>query len=424
MEDIVRLDELETWLKDTLRTQISNADKSIQKVKTETERQIASLREVATDLSKKSEKDTLDKRDDRAAYKAARSVSRMCLELQDLLTATVLGDAKEHEGLKQFSDTTARLAGDAARIRDRWIGHIRPYYILDTMSLNASIDKLRRLGDQTWEIFGKEGGLLRRLEEMHSRMEKIKELQEALSKQTAEYEQAVEDAKKVGPQISDTERLIESLAANPKVADLRKIDNRLRELRGELLSSGFRRLGRPLRKLEAMAGRGEYPLSPEVREGLSQYLKRPFTTFIHEGEGYPSLKSILRNMGQAVEREKLLLKQREERKVLERIVYVAEKNGLDRIHHEATSLLTERRKYLQDPECLDFVRAYRQKRQDLKNLGSKQADLEQRSKLLSGKVEGLRSSLTQFKKETELLAEKLTKRPVTIELDHGDASLD
>ena len=420
MGTAVRPDELELWLKTAMRAQIANANKGIQKVKNDVETQISSLKEIVTDLAAKSEKDSAEKRNDRAMYKAAKGVARMCLELQNLLAAAVLGDPQTHEGLKRFTDTTAKLASDAAKTRDRWIGQIRPYYILDMMSLNGSIDKLRRLGEQTWGLFSKDGGLLRGLEEIHARVEKIQELENSLQTQIGECERVTSEANKLAPQISDAERMIGSLGSNPKIAELRKIDERLRELRGELLTLGFRRLGRPLRKLEAMTGRGEHPMAPEVRERLSEYLKRPFTTFIHEEDGYPSLKSILRSMQRAVERKKLLLKQREERKVLERIDNVAEKNSLDRIHREAATLLNERRTYLQDPECRELVRAHKQGRQDLKSLRSKQTDLEHRFKLLSEKAEALRNSIGQFTRDTEQLVEKLTKKPVMIELDqHG-----
>jgi hypothetical protein len=423
MESTVELDELEPWLKDALRVQISNADKAIEKAKNDVEAQISSLKGVTVDLIAKSEKDSEEKRDNRAMYKAARAVARMCLELQDLLAGNASGDPHSYEGLKQLSDTTSKLSSNAARVRDRWIGHIRPYYILDTMSLNASIEKLRRLGEQTWALFNRDGGLLRHLEETHVRVEKIHDLENSLRKQIAECKRITDEASSLNSQVSDTQRQVESLAGNPKIADLRKIDNRLRELRGEVLALGFRRLGRPLRKLEAMAGRGEYPMAPEVREKLSEYLKRPFTTFIHETEGYPSLKSVLKDMRQAVERKKLLLKQREERKVLERIDNVADKNGLDKIHREATRLLIERRKYLQDSECRELVLAYKHKRLDLKRLKSQQEDLEHRSKVLSDKAEAFRSSLVQFTKETEQLAEKLAKKPVKIEFDQSILSV-
>jgi hypothetical protein len=415
MEPAVRVDELEPWLKDALRVQVANVNKAIDKAKSDVDSQISSLKEVTVDLIAKSERDS-EKRNDRAMYKAAKAVGRMCLELQDLLVVNEPADPHSYEGLKQFSDSTAKLASNASKVREKWIGHIRPYYILDMMSVNASIDKLRRLGEHSWEIFSKDGGLLRRLEEIHTRVEKIQELVKSVQKQVAECNRVADEAGSLTPQISEAERQMESVAGNPKIADLRKIDNRLRELRRELLASGFSRLGRPLRKLEAMAGRGEYPMAPEVREKLAEYLKRPFTTFIHEDDGYPHLKSVLKDMRQAVERKKLLLKQREERKVLERIDNVAGKNSLNGMHNEATMLLNERRKYLQDPECRELVIAYKQKRIDLKRLRSQHEDLENRSKLLSGKAETLRNSLVEFAKGTEQLAEKLAGKPVKLEL--------
>jgi Fe-S cluster biosynthesis and repair protein YggX len=415
MEPAVRVDELEPWLKDALRVQIANVNKAVEKAKSDVDSQISSLKEVTVDLIAKSEKDS-EKRNDRAMYKAAKAVGRLCLELQDVLVANEPIDHHSYEGLKKFSDNTAKLASNASKVREKWIGHIRPYYILDMMSLNASIDKLRRLGEHGWDLFSKDGGLLRRLEEIHARVEKTQDLVKSMQKQVTECNRVADEAGTLTPQISEAERQMESVAGNPKIAELRKIDNRLRELRGELLASGFRRLGRPLRKLEAMAGRGEYPMAPEVREKLTEYLKRPFTTFIHESDGYPYLKSVLRDMRQAVERKRLLLKQREERKVLERIDNVAEKNSLDGIHHEATMLLNERRNYLRDPECRELVTAYKQKRLDLKRLRSQHEDLEHRSKLLSDKAETLKTSLVEFIKGTEQLAEKLAGKPVKVEL--------
>jgi hypothetical protein len=421
MEPAVRVGELEPWLKDELRVQLANVNKAIDKAKNDVDSQISSLKEVTVDLIAKSERDS-EKRNDRAMYKAAKAVGRMCLELQDLLVVSEPANLHSYEGLKQFSDTTAKLASNAFKVREKWRGHVRPYYILDMMSLNASIDKLRRLGEHSWGLFSKDGGLLRRLEEIHTRVEKTQELVNSVQKQVAERNRVAEEASSLTPQISEAEQQMESVAGNPKIADLRKIDNRLRELRRELLVSGFSRLGRPLRKLEAMAGRGEYPMVPEVREKLAEYLKRPFTTFIHEDNGYPRLKSVLRDMRQAVERRKLLLKQREERKVLERIDNVAEKNSLDGIHDEARMLLNDRRRYLQDPECRELVTAYKQKRMDLKRLRSQHEDLENRSKLLSDKAETLRNSLVEFAKGTEQLTEKLAGKPVRIELDRDALS--
>ena len=141
------------------------------------------------------------------------------------------------------------------------------------MSLNASIDRLRRLGEQAWELFSKEGSLLRRIEEIHARAEKTQDLEELLKRQMAESKHETDEAESIIPQVADAESQIGLLAANRKIAELRKIDSRMRELRGDLLASGFRRLSRPLRKLETMTGRGEFLMTPEVRDKLSEYLR-------------------------------------------------------------------------------------------------------------------------------------------------------
>jgi chromosome segregation ATPase len=78
---------------------------------------------------------------------------------------------------------------------------------------------------------------------------------------------------------------------------------------------------------------------------------------------------------------------------------------------------------LQDPECRELVLAYKQKKLDLKRLQSQHEDLEHRSKLLWDKAGTLRSSLVQFTKETEQLAEKMAKKPVKLELDEGSLSV-
>jgi len=93
---------------------------------------------------------------------------------------------------------------------------------------------------------------------------------------------------------------------------------------------------------------------------------------------------------------------------------------LDGIHREATALVAERRRRLQDPECRELVRMYKSRKQDLKSLQSKHTDLQHRSALLSEKVDTLRKSLSQFARETELSAGKLAKKPVRIRTDVAD----
>ena len=188
MKDIIAPEELESWLRHTLRNQISTAEKSIQKVKGNVKAQIASLSETTSELLMKSGRDCTEKKTDKAAYKSARAVNRMCQELQSHLSGFSVPEPDSHEGLRQFSDNVTKLGADAAEIREEWIGQIRPYYILDMMSLNASIEKLRRLGDHAWDVFSKENSLLRGIEETQDRVRKMRDLQQSVHRQHEEHD--------------------------------------------------------------------------------------------------------------------------------------------------------------------------------------------------------------------------------------------
>jgi len=115
-----------------------------------------------------------------------------------------------------------------------------------------------------------------------------------------------------------------------------QIDSEMKGLRGELLRTGFSRLGRPLRKLISISERGDYPLPTEVREKTKEYAKKPFTTFLKEEPGYPHLKAVLTTLKNAVSTGKLALKQREAKKVIERTEQAVEGQSLTKLHAKSS----------------------------------------------------------------------------------------
>jgi hypothetical protein len=78
--------------------------------------------------------------------------------------------------------------------------------------------------------------------------------------------------------------------------------------------------------------------------------------------------------------------------------------------------LAQREGYLHDSACVELVKEYRLKRQQLKDLKSQRAELERRSKMLAEKTEVSKRALSQFIKDTELLGKKLAKKPVKIRM--------
>ncbi len=335
MANQVAVTKLQDWLRDSLGSNLSQAERERDKLVSEIKRGVDSLRGFCDQLIRKAEQDMETKRDNRAQYRASKAVARLTSIIPDMCKDLNIPSLKDSTSLRNLQRDTSKLASEAARSREEWLRQIRPYYILDMMTLGGNIDKLRRLGDELHNFLMGRGALLRSLEDVNEKIDSLNKM-----KQSAEL--AVSQRKSLEERLKETDRLDESLRlkaesvrGNPKVTRFLEVDSELRRLRGELIRTGFSRLGRPLKKLISISERGDYPLPVEVRESAKEYSRKPFTTFLAETDGYPRLKSVMSALSGGVSSGKLALKQREAKKVVERSEQVISGNSLSSIHESA-----------------------------------------------------------------------------------------
>jgi hypothetical protein len=355
MTNQVAITKLQDWLRDSLESNLSQAERERDKLVSEIKRGVDSLRSFCDQLIRKAEQDMETKRDNRAQYRASKAVARLTSIIPDMCKDFNIPTLKDSISLRNLQRDTSKLASEAARTREEWLRQIRPYYILDMMTLGGNIDKLRRLGDELHNFLMGRGTLLHSLEGIN---EKIN----SLSKMKESEEIAVSQRKSLEERLQETDRLDESLRlqaenirGNPKVTRFLEIDSELRRLRGELIRTGFSRLGRPLKKLVSISERGDYPLSVEVRESVKEYIKKPFTTFLAETDDYPRLKSVMSALSGAVSSGKLALKQREAKKVIERSEQVVSGNSLLNIHESSKKAKLTYDQILSDQETKVLV---------------------------------------------------------------------
>ena len=355
MTDQVAVTKLQDWLRDSLGSSLSQAERERDKLVSEINRGVDSLRSFCDQLTRKAEQDLETKRDNRAQYRASKAVARLTSIIPDMCKDFNIPTLKNSTSLRNLQRETSKLATEAARSREEWLRQIRPYYILDMMTLGGNIDKLRRLGDELHNFLMGRGALLRSLEDVNEKID-------SLNKMNTAEEQAVSQRKSLDEKLKETSRLDESLRlqaenirGNPKVTRYLEIDSELRRLRGELIRTGFSRLGRPLKKLISISERGDYPLPVEVRESVKVYTKKPFTTFLAETDEYPRLKSVMSALSGAVSSGKLALKQREAKKVIERSEQVTSGNSLLDIHESARKAKLTYDEILSDQETKSLV---------------------------------------------------------------------
>jgi hypothetical protein len=100
-----------------------------------------------------------------------------------------------------------------------------------------------------------------------------------------------------------------------------------------------------------------------VRETGKEYLRKPFTTFLKEGDGYPRLKTVMSALSDAVSSNKLALKQRESKKVIERSAQVVSGDSLSKIHARSRQLKDAHDQFMTNPEIAGLVYQLRDTRQ-------------------------------------------------------------
>ena len=347
-----------------MSSELSHAERERDKILSEVARALELLPQNCSQLSHKAEEDMEMKRDNRAEYRAAKAVVRLTGIITDMCQSITIGSSKDSGSLRNLQREISKLASDAARSREEWLRQIRPYYIIDMMTLGGNVDKVRRLGEELHNFLMGRGSLLRSLEELNEKLD-------SLTKLRGSMESTVSQRQSLEQRIEETEQRERKLRAevggireNPKMKEYVQIDSELRELRSELLRTGFSRLGRPLKKLISISERGEYPLQIDVRESAKEYAKKPFTTFLKEEDGYPRLKGVMSALSNAVSGGKLALKQREAKKVIERNEQVVGGESLAKIHSKAKELKHTHDGLLVDRETADLVQRLKEVRQN------------------------------------------------------------
>jgi hypothetical protein len=351
-------------MRHSVSSSLTQAEREREKLVSEIGRGVNSLREFCAQLAHKAEQDMEAKRENRPQFRAAKAVARLTTIIPGMCKDFNIPTTRESTSLRGLQRETSKLASEATRTREEWLRQIRPYYILDMMTLGGNIDKLRRLGDELHNFLMGRGALLRSLEELDEKLSSLKKSQaskEIATSQRHLIEEKLAETNRTG---SSLKAQFDDIRRNPKIAQFLEIDVELRKLRSELIRTGFSRLGRPMKKLMSISERGDYALPVDVRESAKEYVRKPFATFLTEEDGYPRLKSVMSALSRAVSTGKLALKAREAKKVVERSEQIVSGNSLKKIHENARERKRVYDELLADPATAALV-------QQLKDLRKK-----------------------------------------------------
>jgi len=410
----ISLNQLEAWLSKELEEYFRIIDKETSSFQKTLDVALRDLKETCNDILKKSERDMVERKREPAFYRAARAANRMSREISETLSATVVGADRSYQGLKTFHDNVEKLLTSASRTRDQWVPQIRPYYILDMMSLNSSIDKLKRLTNSLREFQSKKAPTLRAVEEIHAKITQIEEFR----REEEASNQMINDLKKKLSDIEeasiDKRTAYQKITEDQRIRTLLEMERRLIELREELTVSGLSHLGRPLRKLLSTIERGEFFLQPEYKQPIIDYLNAPLRTFLKEKEGYPVLKMILLNIQKATQEKKLGIKEKKAKKVLAQIDAIVNKNSLDRIYAEGRKLIAQRSEELADANVLEMYRERISIRKALDELKRRRSEILKRIEGIEEEAKTCERQIREHMMLIERRVKEVTGKQITI----------
>jgi len=374
------------------------------------------LKETCNDILKKSERDMVERKREPAFYRAARAANRMSREISETISATAVKADSSYQGLTTFHENVEKLLTSASRTRDQWVHQIRPYYILDMMSLNGSIDKLKRLTNSLREFLSKKAPTLRAIEEIQAKIAQIESLRREdetsnrmitiLKNRLSEIEEASIEKQNAYQKIMEDQR----------IRTLLETERRLIELRGELTASGLSHLGRPFRKFLSTIERGEFFLPPECKQPIVDYLNAPLRTFLKEKEGYPMLKMILLNVQKAIQDKKLGIKEKKAKKVLAQIDVIVNKNSLDRIHNEGRKLIAQRKEELANANVLEMYRERVSVRKDFDELKRRKSEILKRIEGIGEEAKTRERQIREYIMLIERRIKEVTGKQITINM--------
>lgn len=412
----ISLNQLEAWLSKELEEPFRAIDKETSTFQKNLDLASRDLKETCNDILKKSERDMVERKKEPAFYRAARAANRMSREISETLSATVVKEDRSYQGLKTFHDNVEKLLTSASRSRDQWVPQISPYYILDMMSLNSSIDKLKRLTNSLREFQSKKAPTLRVVEEIHAKIAQIEELnreEEASNQMITDLKKKLSDIEEAS---IDKHNAYQKIREDQRIRTLLETEKRLIELREDLTVSGLSHLGKPLRKFLSTIERGEFFLQPEYKQSITDYLNAPLRTFLKEKEGYPVLKMILLNIQKAIQDKKLGIKEKKAKKVLAQIDAIVNKNSLDRIYAEGSRLIAERREELANASVSEMYRERVSIRKELAELKRRKSEILKRTQGIEEEAKMREGQIREHMMLIERRVKEATGKQITINM--------
>jgi predicted RNase H-like nuclease (RuvC/YqgF family) len=241
--------------------------------------------------------------------------------------------------------------------------------------------------------------MIKTADEANSHVDKLTQTLEDTKQNEESLNQTQEKMLLLEKEITETKEKLLQMRSGTEFNELEKLDQRTEELRAEV-KHHLRHLQKPFYKLQSLSRSGEVAVPPDDIRKLEEYLSDPLIALAAEGNGYPTLRSILTKLDSTITQGKLKLKTQRLRKAQDQITAVVGKNLLDPLQKSGQEALAQRKQLLSSETT-------RTLQSELLHLQRQLETLQKEYEIITAKNKALKNDQLKLKERTEHLRKEL-----------------
>ena len=341
------------------------------KLRDETSKAVNEAMTFFESLAAKAEREMATKKD-AASYRAARLIGHGAT--QGLETTKKIETQRDitWDNLRILKDDVSTTVRSLRDIRHRTSAELSGFYILDMRSFSGVTERLAKNGERLAAFLDGEGSSLQKARSVNGIIQSMREAREEAMAKQLELQQIIKDTTLAESSLKELTNETELLAKNPGLNEILSIEKELRRESRAFRTETLAHLQRPMRRLREISERGAFPIEPDQREAISQYLKSPYKSFLSPSTG-KYLQIILENMKRALDSGKMEFKSRKAIRISNQLKQLIETGQLADKQKHGVDLVTRRRRLLADPE---IRRIYNERKYQLQRIDASKKNLE------------------------------------------------
>jgi len=347
------------------------------------------------------------------AVRKARVTEKLSRYFIKQINKVVFPDNMSFSELDKLHKDLEKMFASIARERNAWFPRISPLFIIARKRADFVFSRLAGSISELGAFLADDYSKAKVVEELFSKIDKMMKLLEDLDKYEKHKASAKEKLHFLQAKIEENEKTIASIKSSKELGDLTEMNQKIQHLRNQVKHE-LRHLQKPFMKFANLTRGSEYALSSEEAKKLSQYMEDPFFALATEKPGYPTLKSILKKVEQAMKDKKLKLKSSRLRKGLEKINAILNKNKLDILHQSCARVFSLNQQLIASKETQAAQKKSRHLQRKLEELRRQREVIEVKLGVLEDEYEQLLEKINEQKKVLEKLVYEILERHINI----------